>query len=86
MHARRGRYRRHVEGYRESMSDERTRGNQATRDAERTEAEQPHDADRPPTAEEEREAEKTQPDPDVSEHEREMTERGARQQGEGRLP
>ena len=28
----------------------------------------------------------TEPDPDVAEHYEEMTERGARQRGEGRLP
>jgi hypothetical protein len=68
------------------MSEERTRPNDATRSAERAEAESEHTPDRPPTEEEEREAEKNQLDPEVSEHEREMSERGANQQGEGRLP
>ena len=39
-----------------------------------------------PTPEEERQAEESELDPEVAEHEREMLERGAAQEGEGRLP
>ena len=68
------------------MSNEQTRPNDATRKAEREEAKRDHVADRPPTAEEERDADRHAPEPDVSEHEHEMAERGAHQEGEGRLP
>jgi hypothetical protein len=57
-----------------------------TRNAERDDAEAAHVADRPPTDEEAELAERQPLDPDVSEHEREMGERGGRQRGEGRLP
>ena len=39
-----------------------------------------------PTGDEEAKAEENALDPEVAEHEREMLERGANQQGEGRLP
>jgi hypothetical protein len=68
------------------MSNDRTRPSDATRDAEREEAKREHVADRPATGDEEREAELHAPDADVSKHEREMAERGAHQDGEGRLP
>ena len=68
------------------MADGRTTPSRETRATEREEAEAEHRADRPPTDEEAELAEHQPLDPDVSEHEREMTERGARQQGEGRLP
>ncbi len=63
--------------------DEPTRPSQPTRDAERDEAEAPHQADRLPTPEEERLAEEHELDADVAEHEREMGERGAQVPGEG---
>jgi hypothetical protein len=63
-----------------------TRPTKETRDAERSEAETRGQADRMPTAEEEEIADELELDPDVSEHEREMTERGAKQKGEGRIP
>jgi hypothetical protein len=65
---------------------ERTRPTSETRAAERAEAEVHAEADRMPTPEEERLAEEHDPDPEVAEHEREMTERGANQKGEGRVP
>jgi len=68
------------------MSEQPTRPTQKTRDAERHEANAAHAADREPTLEEEQRAESLEPDDDLVEHEREMTERGARQKGEGRLP
>lgn len=68
------------------MTDQPTRPNRETRDAERADADVTAQADRPPTAEEERLAEEQVLDPDVAEHEREMAERGAKQEGEGRIP
>jgi hypothetical protein len=68
------------------MSDDRTRPDQQTREAERAEAEQHASAGRMPTPEEEAAADHNQPDEEVAEHEREMAERGAHQKGEGRLP
>jgi hypothetical protein len=65
---------------------EHTRPSPETRAAERQEALADHDADGPPTSEEEELADELEADPEVAEHERDMTERGARQQGEGRLP
>ena len=43
-------------------------------------------ADREPTPDEEQRADALELDPEVAEHEKEMMERGARQQGEGKLP
>jgi hypothetical protein len=63
-----------------------TRPTPTTREAERTEAEAHAQPDRMPTGDEEAKAEENELDPEVSEHEREMLERGAIQEGEGRLP
>ena len=68
------------------MTAQPERPNDATRAAEREEAKRSSGADRMPTEEEEREAEDQSIDDDVREHEREMAERGARQEGEGRIP
>jgi hypothetical protein len=68
------------------MTDQPTRPNRDTRDAERADAEVTTQADRPPTSEEERLAEEHVLDPDVAEHEREMADRGVKQEGEGRIP
>ncbi len=68
------------------MSDQPTRPNSETRDAEREEADRRAGADRAPTADEAERADAHTADPDVAEHEREMAERGANQEGEGRLP
>jgi hypothetical protein len=68
------------------VSDGPTRPSPETRAAERDEAATSPGADRPPTDEEARLADEHEPDPDVAEHEQEMAERGARQQGEGRIP
>ena len=57
----------------------------ATREAERHEAMMPADAGAEPTAEEAEAAEKNAPSPEVAEHNKEMMERGANQQGEGRI-
>ena len=66
--------------------DERTTPNDSTRAAERDEANRQGQADRMPTPEEEAIADDLELDPTVAEHEREMAERGAHQEGEGRLP
>jgi hypothetical protein len=68
------------------MSNSPTRPTQNTRDAEAREAKAEHEADREPTPEEAEIADALEPDADVTEHEREMAERGAHQKGEGRLP
>jgi hypothetical protein len=68
------------------MTVDPERPNDATRAAEREEAERGAGADRMPTEEEEREAERQSIDDDVREHERDMAERGAHQKGEGRIP
>jgi hypothetical protein len=58
---------------------------EATREAERREATMPADAGPEPTAEEAEAAERNTVDPDVARAEKEATERGARQKGEGRI-
>jgi hypothetical protein len=67
------------------VSDQ-TRPSGETRAAEAEEAQRRAGADREPTSEEAAEADERSLDPAVSEHEREMAERGAKQKGEGRLP
>ncbi|HZR15148.1 MAG TPA: hypothetical protein VFC33_18075 [Acidimicrobiia bacterium] len=67
------------------MAD-RTRPSGATRDEEAREARAQAGAPQVPTAEEEKAADSNELDPSVSEHEKDMTERGANQKGEGRLP
>ena len=64
----------------------RMRPSRKTRRSEEEEARRPPGADRMPTDEEARLADEDSPDPSVAEHERDMAERGARQQGEGRIP
>jgi hypothetical protein len=56
-----------------------------TKQEERTEAAAEHVADRPPTPEEEAAADENRLDPQVAEHEREMTRLGREQKGEGRI-
>jgi hypothetical protein len=56
-----------------------------TREAERREAMMPADAGPMPTPEEEALAEQNDVDPAVAQAEKEATERGARQKGEGRI-
>jgi len=68
------------------MSDEKTRPNAETRDAEREDADRRAGADREPTTDEAERADARTPNPEVADHEREMAERGANQEGEGRLP
>jgi hypothetical protein len=68
------------------MTAQPERPNDATKAAEREDAKRASGSDRMPTGAEETEAEAQTIDDDVREHEREMTERGARQKGEGRIP
>jgi hypothetical protein len=63
-----------------------TRPSRETRDTERDDADQKAGADRMPTEDEARLADENPPDESVAEHESEMLERGAQQQGEGRVP
>ena len=63
-----------------------TRPSAQTRAADRHEAGAAHEADRMPTDEEAARADELEVDPEVAEHEREMAERGALQEGEGRIP
>jgi hypothetical protein len=63
-----------------------TRPSAKTREAELADARTKPHADREPTAAEEKLADSQELDPDVSDHAREMIERGADQEGEGRVP
>ena len=78
-----------------SRNDERTRRRHGERTheaerqhpaAERAEAEIHAGADRMPTPDEEAAADELEVDPEAAEHYEEMAERGAREQGEGRIP
>jgi hypothetical protein len=62
-----------------------TKPNDATRQADRAAAQADHGAPQEPTEDEARAAEQNQPNPEVAAHEKEMAERGAHQQGEGRI-
>lgn len=64
---------------------DRTRPSNETRSAERREARRGSDAGDEPTPEEARAADENTLDDDVSEHYEEMIERGAHQEGEGRI-
>jgi hypothetical protein len=68
------------------MSDQPTRPSAETHAAERAEAQQSAGADRAPTADEEARADALELAPDVVAHEEDMLERGAHQEGEGKLP
>jgi hypothetical protein len=63
-----------------------TRPSDQTRKTEADDARTPARADREPTPDEEKAAEGLEVDPEVAEHYEEMAERGANQEGEGRLP
>ncbi len=65
--------------------DDHTLPSPETRAAEREEAGTTHDADRAPTPDEEAAAEDLEASPEVAETYEEMAERGAEQQGEGRI-
>jgi hypothetical protein len=64
---------------------EHTKPSAETRQADRAAAQAPHDATEAPTPDEEQAAERNTVSPGVEEHYEDMTERGARQKGEGRI-
>jgi len=64
---------------------EHTRPTETTHEEERRESKAAHVSDRPPTSEEEADAEAGELDPEVAEHERDMMRRGVEQRGEGRI-
>lgn len=66
------------------MTD-RTKPTPETRAVEREEMDARHEPDREPTPDEETAAEHLEVDPEVVKHEKEMAERGANQEGEGRI-
>jgi hypothetical protein len=68
------------------MPNERTRPDATTRDAERADAASSAGADRPATDDEAQRADEHELEPGVAAHEDEMNEKGAIQQGEGRVP
>jgi hypothetical protein len=57
----------------------------ATRAADRSDAEATHQPDRMPTPDEEAKADQLKLDPEAAKHYEEMAERGANQKGEGRI-
>ncbi len=67
------------------MTDNHTTPNRTTRHEESAEAKVTAEADRMPTPEEERAAERNRLDPNVADATREAYERGAGQRGEGRV-
>lgn len=64
---------------------EQTKPNDKTRQAAEADAHAEHGAAETPTPDEERAAEKNTVSPETREHYQEATERGANQQGEGRI-
>ena len=62
-----------------------TRPDESTREADDAAEHTPHEADRPPTPDEEEAADANEPDPEVGEHYRDMGARGAAAKGEGRI-
>jgi hypothetical protein len=68
------------------MDEDRSQVTESTREAEAEEARAPHVADRAPTPAEEEAAKDLEVDPDVRAHYQEMTELGANEVGEGRIP
>ncbi len=73
----------------DEIADEAYEVTEETYEFEQRDEQVPAGADRPPTADEEAAAERAAGDVDIDEvaaHEREMLERGAKQQGEGSVP
>jgi hypothetical protein len=64
---------------------EHTKPTQETREADRAAMDAPHGADQELTPELEEAAERNSVSPETAEHYQEMTERGANQEGEGRI-
>ena len=67
------------------MNEDRTDVSDETRQAEREESVAAHEPDRPPTPEEEQEADGRSVDPGVRTNYEEMIERGAEVRGEGQV-
>jgi hypothetical protein len=67
------------------MAEREPKISDATKAADRADADAAHEPDRMPTAEESAKAEEHQLDPDAAAHYEEMAERGAKQRGEGRV-
>lgn len=65
---------------------EHTKPDARTREADRAAVDAPHGADTEPTSDEEQAAERADVSPDTATHYEEMTDIGADQQGEGRIP
>jgi hypothetical protein len=76
----------HIEEDAVTTPDEPTRPSDRTRATEDEDARTPARADREPTSDEENVADRLELDPEVTKHYEEMTERGANQEGEGRVP
>jgi hypothetical protein len=75
------------DGYVDRMADKQERITDATKEADRRDAEASHGAPQVPTAAESEAAERHgEASPETGEHYEEMLERGANQQGEGRVP
>lgn len=68
-----------------ATESDRTKPDAATRAEDAREAASEHEADRPPTPEEEQAADKQSLDPGVAEAHKEANERGAAAEGEGRI-
>ena len=68
------------------MADPQEKITQATKDTERREATAEHGAPQVPTADEAAAADGNTVSDETREHYQEMTEKGAHQQGEGRIP
>ena len=69
------------------MADKQERISEATKEADRKATKAEHGAPQVPTAAENEAAERHgKASPETSEHYKDMTERGANQKGEGRLP
>ena len=68
------------------MADDRTEKiSDATRAADRADAQAAHQPDRMPTSDEAAKADQLKLDPEAAKHYEEMAERGANQKGEGRI-
>ena len=67
------------------MAEREPKISDATKAADRADAEAAHEPDRMPTDEESAKAEQHQLDPNAAAHYEEMAERGAKQRGEGRV-
>jgi hypothetical protein len=70
----------------EASEQDRGRVSEATRAEESREATMPADAGRPPTADEEAAADRSDLDPGVADENKAAVERGAHAKGEGRIP